>query len=181
MKNLFPFIFLVVVGCSEPAPLLPPDAYEAQVDAVVDAVTATEYLLPGAEQDSTPAPDDKLKPGDKCPNFLGKLPCASGDGLRRCTRCGGDGRLDKEDFEMIQGEYKRVVSLHSARTDAGPDGWPMRWYRDEAPKLTATNIEVRLVAQPNGKPYLEICDGPVCQVFSGYTSAADILQKFDDL
>jgi len=175
---------MLVAGCSGGGGSagLPLDAYDAQVDAVADTVTATEYLLPGATPDAGPNPSpDKLKPGDKCPNFLGSLPCASGDGLRRCTRCGGDGRMDKEDIEMTNGQFKRVISLYAAKSDAGDSSWPLKWYRDEAPKLIATNIEVRLIAQPAGKPYLEICDGPICEIFHDYTSADAILKKFDDL
>ena len=53
--------------------------------------------------------------------------------------------------------------------------------RTEAPKLTAMNIQVNLMSQREGEPYLEICDGPVCEYVKSSKTAEEILRIFDSL
>lgn len=141
-------------GCTAELLGPPADAYQAEADAVVVMAFAADPVDP-TQPDTPDNPDDDLKPGDKCPQCDGSG--RSGDGLGRCRKCGGDGRIDDRDIRDNLGDpppektdpirppdppessaTKKVekfgsITLHI--TDQNQAGWPMEWWQRVRPTI----------------------------------------------
>ena len=109
-------------GCSHfTVPAADGNAYQAEADAVVAMAFAADPIDPTQPDPGPDDNDDQPKPGDKCPQCDGSG--RSGDGLGRCRKCGGDGRIDERDIRS--GENRAAsnepdagdLSRHSQRSD----------------------------------------------------------------
>lgn len=168
---------VVVSGCSETAGL-PPDAYQAEADAVVAMAFAADPVLPGESQ---PVPDggEDLKPGDTCPDCRGTG--RSGDGIGQCGTCGGDGEIDRDDIvaappaigaglAAVERDAPAEIVLHVTKGNAG--GWPQAWWKetgaalDDRDDVIVSVVRDEASEKEDQEPWFELFRGDKRQVVS---------------
>ena len=167
----------------------PADAYQAEADAVVALAFAADPVDPNTPD---PAPDDgdddQPKPGDTCPQCDGSG--RSGDGLGRCRKCGGDGKIDERDIRAngvnvvrrgtppkIARQKFGTVTLHI--TDQNKAGWPMEWWRETRPKIESRwDVHVVKDVDPKAKrAWFDVCTSERC--YRVRTVTPENLQKLE--
>jgi hypothetical protein len=179
-----------IAGCGSETAGLPDDAYQAEADAVVALSFAAEPVLPGGDgANPKPSPDDdRLKPGQTCPDCRGSG--KSGDGIGRCGTCGGDGKIDPEDIireseetgaigdammdltipGIVKAPTKEIV-LHVTKKNVRP--WVQSWWREVGPSLEDDGFLVSVVTDNEGdhdqddEPWFELFTGNERRVLHG--------------
>lgn len=199
MNRLATLILLACLGCGSGTASLPPDAYQADADAVA-------LLAFYGAKDAADTPDSKpdRNVGDECDNCHGTG--RSGDGLGRCNVCGGDGRIDERDLatdsppdagvgdggkrnsvlpdvvlptktiEIETPEIPVTMVLHYSPADYHE--WAKLWWEKEKPRYEKQGITVTPERESQPESWLEVC-ARTCERVSGVPTREKVREAIE--